>query len=57
MRVKPSVPVRIALAFGYTSQFGIMFKLPGVDYDEIADTAENALKAIVIPLVATSASH
>jgi membrane protease YdiL (CAAX protease family) len=28
-----------------------MFKLSGVDYDEIADTADNALKAVVIPLV------
>jgi hypothetical protein len=28
-----------------------MFKLSGVDYDEIAGTADNALKAVVIPLV------
>lgn len=51
MRVKPSVPVGIALAVGYTALFSIMFKLSGVDYDEIADTADNALKAVVIPLV------
>jgi hypothetical protein len=30
--------------------FGIMFKLSGVDYDDIVGSADNALKAIVIPL-------
>jgi hypothetical protein len=50
MRVKPSVPVGIGLAVGYMALFGGLFALSGVDYDDLSNSADNALKAIVIPL-------
>jgi hypothetical protein len=48
MRVKPSVPVGVGLAVGYTALFGGLFALSGVDYDDLSSSADNALKAIVI---------
>ena len=50
MRVRPSVKIGVLLAISYTVLFGAMFKLSGVDYDDIVSTSDNALKAVVIPL-------
>lgn len=50
MRVKPSVPIGISLAVAYTALFGILFKVSGVSYTGITDSADNALKALVIPM-------
>ena len=49
MRVRPSIGIGIGLAVGYMVVFGVMFKLMGVGYDDIAVSAGNALKAIIIP--------
>jgi membrane protease YdiL (CAAX protease family) len=50
MRVRPSVPVGVGLAVGYMALFGGLFALSGVDYDDLSNSADNTLKAIVIPL-------
>lgn len=50
MRVQPSVKIGIAMAVGYTALFGILVKSSGVAYGDITATADNALKALVIPL-------
>ena len=50
MRVKPSVPIGIAIAVVYMAVFGGLFALSGVDYDAVADSPENVRNAIVIPL-------
>jgi len=49
MRVRPSIGIGIGLAVGYMVVFGVMFKLMGVGYNDITASADNALKAIVIP--------
>ena len=40
----------IGIAVAYMAVFGGLFYASGVDYDQVADTAENVRSAIVIPL-------
>jgi len=49
-RVKPSLGVGLAIFFGYAAVFFAAALVVGVDYDEIADTTENIIKAIVVPV-------
>lgn len=55
MRVKPSVSIGVGLAVAYTVLFGILVKASGVAYGDLTSTADNALKALVIPMVIVSA--
>jgi membrane protease YdiL (CAAX protease family) len=48
MRIKPSVPVAIAVIIGYLVVVFIVWGITGLDYDEIGDTVENVRKGIVL---------
>ena len=50
MRVRPSAGIGVALAAAYMIVFGGLFKLSGIGYDDITASADNALKALVIPV-------
>jgi len=50
MRVRPSVGIGVGLAAAYMIVFGGLLKLSGVGYDDVTASADNALKALVIPV-------
>jgi membrane protease YdiL (CAAX protease family) len=50
MRVRPSVGAGIGLAVAYMAVFGGLFKLSGVGYDDVTASADNMLKAVIIPV-------
>jgi membrane protease YdiL (CAAX protease family) len=50
MRVQPSPGVGVAIFVGYAVLFTLAFLASGVDYDEVADTTSNVIRAIVIPV-------
>jgi membrane protease YdiL (CAAX protease family) len=48
MRIKPSVPVAIAVVVGYLVVVFLVWGITGLDYDEIGDTVENVRKGVVL---------
>ena len=50
MRVQPRPAVGLAIFVLYLVIFSIGFLASGVDYDEVADTSSNVVKAIVVPV-------
>jgi uncharacterized protein len=50
MRVQPRPIVGIVLFVVYAAIFSIGFLASGVDYDQVADTTNNVVKAIVLPV-------
>lgn len=50
MRVQPRPIVGVAIFVGYAVLFTLAFLAGGVDYDEVADTTGNVIRAIVIPV-------
>lgn len=50
-RVKPTVRNGLLVALAYIVYFSIALKLSGVGYDNITDSANNVLKAVILPLV------
>ena len=50
MRVEPRPSVGVAILVGYAVLFTLAFLASGVDYDDVADSTSNVLRAIVIPV-------
>lgn len=50
MKVRPSPIVGLAIFVLYAAIFSIGFLASGVDYDQVADTTSNVVKAVVIPV-------
>ena len=50
MRVQPRPIVGVAIFVVYAVIFSIGFLASGVDYDQVADTTNNVVKAVVIPV-------
>jgi len=50
MRVQPRPSVGVAIFVGYAVLFTLAFLASGVDYDDVADSTSNVLRAIVIPV-------
>ncbi|MEZ0234556.1 MAG: hypothetical protein ACAH81_06385 [Actinomycetota bacterium] len=50
MRVEPRPSVGVAIFVGYVVLFTLAFLASGVDYDDVADSTSNVLRAIVIPV-------
>ena len=50
MRVQPSPMVGVGLAVLYAAIFSVAFLVSGIDYDAVADSTSNVMKAIVLPV-------
>lgn len=50
MRVKPGAAVAFAVLVGYAVYLIIVLAFGGVDYNEIADSTSNLIRAVVIPI-------
>jgi len=50
MRVQPRPSVGVAIFVGYVVLFTLGVLASGVDYDDVADSTSNVLRAIVAPV-------
>lgn len=50
MRVQPSVKIGVAVFVLYVVIFTGLFLIGGVDYDDVAESTDNVIRAVVIPV-------